>query len=296
MELKEVFGYKGFPRYEHDPRVMYSDLGIGIEIEAERYTAAIGKQANDLDGFLQYWELKPDGSLRNSGIELCSRVLFGADIPRALYVAQPIMEQLDFNWRAGIHVHTDVSSKSVNDLIAIFELYSVLEPLIFAWEGNRREQNNFCVPWYSCNTPLTTFLQLARRASDNKSSASYILSDIQSVGKYTALNVAPITNFGSIEYRHMQSTRDINRILQFVSICSAITRKPETMEAPAGELLSQVGDEELLAEVLGLPFLLEVPNYHRLLWRGVSTSNLIPTLQTDIPVTSLMESDNFPLI
>lgn len=296
MELASMFGYKGFPSYQADERLLYADLGIGIEIEAEGFAERHLRTSREVEDFEQYWTLKPDGSLRNGGIEFCSRVLFGADITKALQMMLPVADGLDFNWRAGIHIHTDVSKYSVNDLLKVFELYCVMEPLLFAWEGNHRETSNFCVPWYSCLTPVTQFVELALRAEREPRNAAGILQAITRVGKYTALNVAPITTQGSIEFRQMQSTPDVDKIINFINLCSAITRKPREMSAPAGDMLSRIGEEAFLTDVMELPFLTEVPNYQGLLWEGIATFNLIPALKKDIKVASLMEVDNFPLI
>lgn len=295
----DIFNYSPAPRYEKAEELLFNDLGIGIEIEAENAGTTFHNKFAHNEEAGAYWQLKPDHSLRNNGIEFCSRILFGVDIPRALNSIHPYLETLTLNWRTGIHIHTDIRDRTVNDLIRIFELYSILEPIIFAWEGNQRDLNNFCVPWRSCNTPLMVFSEAVNKIREGEMSRDYqrhYLNNLQGIGKYSALNIIPLTSFGSLEFRHMQATDNINKILTFVNICSSIVRNGPELDLPAGELLSRVGEEEFINVTTGIPDLLQMPDYPRLLWEGVGTFNLIPTLLTDMKLSELANPTDFPII
>lgn len=275
------------------------DICVGIEIEAEGYDNDAAREfVNHDDG--EYWEVKGDGSLRDRGVEYCSRILLGQEITNALSKVSPSLGRCNINWRAGIHVHVDVRPYNHLQIANIAALYAMLEPLIFAWEGNNRDQSNFCVPWSVCPDPAETLADCVRtiEALDNpdRRSIRAMYRRLVDLGKYSALNLVPITHLGSIEFRLMESTADVNRILDFVNICMAIVKiGAETYETGVVTLLSALGPESFFRNILGgLPNLTSVPEASRLIWQGVSTANILTSIGTvQLPHDSL---ESLPII
>jgi len=85
-------------------------------------------------------------------------------------------------------------------------LYQTVETLLFKFTGDDRDSNIFCVPW-------------------NQSSLSYnIVYNMQQNGpsafrrwqKYSALNLLPIHELGTVEFRHLGGTCDVKKIMQWV--------------------------------------------------------------------------------
>jgi len=290
--IAAIYGMSTAPRYRDDPRVKYSDVGVGIEIEAEDY---------DWDRFptdFSYWNVKEDGSLRNRGVEFCSKILFGQDIVDALEEIQEDLSAVDINWRAGIHVHVDVRSLSANELINVCALYSILEPIIFEWEGNGRADSNFCVPWFVNHTPLVSLGELLHSLQAKGDVDRRDFRGIESLGKYSALNLMPLRSQGSIEFRIMQSTADTNRILEFVNICMAIVREGSQLDTSPLYLVSEVGPTDFLRRTLGMGILADqVRNHNELIWRGIDAANILPALEHDIDLSGNVQStENFPII
>lgn len=290
--IAAIYGMQTAPRYRSDPRVKYSDIGIGIEIEAEGFD--FGDDVSDLS----FWNIKEDGSLRNGGVEFCSKILFGQDITDALAEAEEYLQELDINWRAGIHVHVDVRDLSANELINVCALYSILEPIIFAWEGNNRQDSNFCVPWFINHTPLVSLGELLKSLQTKGDVSRTDFRSIEQLGKYSALNLIPVRSQGSIEFRIMQSTADINRIIEFANICMTIVREGSKLDTSPLYLVSELGPTEFLKRTLGLDILADqVRNHSELIWRGIDAANILPALEHDIDLSRSMQSpDNFPII
>lgn len=265
----------------------HADVGVGIEIELE------GARGQPSDLVTRWWRHVGDGSLRDHGIEFVSQILHGTEIHDALRAVNPYMQTCTASWRCGIHVHADVRSYDINQLSSILSLYCLLEPLLFAWEGNKRDVNNFCVPWYVSPVHLDTFAtQLGTVTSPGSREAVAALSALSNLPKYTALNLNPIPRQGSIEFRFMQTTKDVTKIAAFVRMCQTVVGEGAQLgEDTPLMLLSAEGGDTLLRR-LGLMELTAVENYRELLWRGVSTANFLPILKSPITVDTLVDEFN----
>lgn len=178
-----------------DQRCLYQ-YGIGIEVEAEN-AATINSD---------WWENTEDNSLRNGGIEF--KTHYGTRIchlPEALYELQRVatLKKFSFSERTSVHVHLDVRMMNVEEVRTMFLLYLLFEKALFRFAGQERQSNVFCVPYGEstfCYKP-TSFIALIRDAQ-----------------KYTAINLHTITNFGTIEFRHMRGNVDSEYILTWVYI------------------------------------------------------------------------------
>lgn len=276
------------------PKVINESIKVGIEIEAEGYGAATQRSFSASDAG-QWWQVKPDGSLRSGGVEFCSIILEGKDVAKALTSLEPTLRRCRINWRAGIHVHVNVRDKSVNELINIAVMYSLLEPIIFKWEGNDRHASNFCVPWYVASDPVETLANCVNRINNlsnpTPSEVSNSLRELRNLGKYSALNLIPITSFGTIEFRMMESTKDISKIMQFVNLCAGIVDAgTKTADTGALSLLSGLGPKDFFTQILGnISAIFEVADREALVWQGVATANALLPIAND---TSLIKKPN----
>ena len=239
---------------------------VGIEIEQE-----FDNNQPDLTLRSEYWQTKRDHSLRNVGIEYVTKILAPSDVPKAIEQVLPYISRGLDSWRAGIHVHIDARDLSEQELWRLGMLYAILEPLIFMWEGNGRDHSRFCVPWYNASKGVASVM--AGIMSDSPRKAGDML---HKYGKYSALNLLPITSFGSVEFRHMQTTTDPARIMKYVMLCHCIVEASKRDINPLLEL-STLGAEQFVSDILfgKCDFLKEVNDYEGLLWQGTDTSNLI---------------------
>lgn len=267
MPLGKEFN-TGLPHsFKEHPKVLYKDLGTGIEIETEGF--------NNIPNF-SLWKVDRDGSLRD-GVEFISTVLHGKGVVDALEEVRNPLANSTPSWRCAVHVHIDIRDLEWDQLVSVCTLYAMLEPAIFEWEGNGRETSRFCIPWESNPDPIPRLMELMkdrqegpRRPRPRRHIADYC--------KYSALNIAPITYQGTIEFRHMQTSTSIDRILQYVNLCSSIVR--EGANVPSDELLqllSEHGPQGFLIDRVGkgVSVLAGVEGVETLLWRGIEIANLI---------------------
>lgn len=182
-----------------------SELGIGIEVEVENHHV----KANPND---YVWHGTADGSLRNGGLEYVSK-----PIPASwgsIAIQELLGQCLDeneccFSPRTSIHVHInmqDVETEVVEDIIL---LYSVFEKLFFRFTGRGRVKNIYCVPLTDTNC-LNSLLNVGF----NNARGSW--------SKYSALNLLPIAEYGTIEFRHMHGTFDAKKVSIWIRLLTTL--------------------------------------------------------------------------
>ena len=197
-----------------------STMNVGIEVEVENYVAK--KRPSDI------WTSTADGSLRNSGVEWVSRPHEARYSPFALNeLLGSCMDETSccFSPRTSIHVHVNMQEVDETAVQAIVLLYSVFEKLFFKFTGRGRIKNIYCVPLIDTDC-LTHFM------TRNLHSGRALWS------KYAALNLLPISEYGTIEFRHMHGTFDAKKVSIWIRM---ITKLCEYVIANQDEVVSMLG-------------------------------------------------------
>ena len=142
--------------------------------------------------------IENDGSLRNGGKEF---LLPPSKLKQLSTLFEEFHGRLEirgeaFSARTSTHVHVNClycTEEQVRDLLY---LYAIFEPLAFAYVGEDRRENIHCMPLWSTNMP--NHYALATRFIHQK------------WHKYTALNLLPLNELGTVEFRHLYGTKDVN--------------------------------------------------------------------------------------
>lgn len=191
MKVRELFGLS---HVSPQPQLV---MGVELEIENTR--------ASDFAGF----GCVEDGSLRNSGYEFVSRPftkdmqmtyfkgLHGAILPRTAGIPM-------FSPRTSIHVHANCLDLDVEQAKAMVLWYSLFEPVFFSMVDQLRSNSVFCVPLDQTVMPgmLCRTLKFC----------------VQGWSKYTAFNIKPLGEKGTIEFRHMHGHNDAQLHEEWLSI------------------------------------------------------------------------------
>ena len=191
------------PKYSLVDKATY----LGIEVEVENVRSY--KNTNPM------WSIKDDGSLRNNGREFVTPPIRAWRVEHALtdLLTSQLNPDIDFSERTSIHVHMNIRTLTPKQLETFLLTYLMFEKVIFNWVGKTREQNIFCNPIYS-TSDLHDF--------------STIFQDFNPYhfnwNKYTALNLEPIKNFGTVEFRHLYGTSDIKTIMTWINIILSLKR------------------------------------------------------------------------
>lgn len=199
-------------------------LLMGVELETENADPDPLYYQQRLNPSL--WLVDRDGSLRggDTAYEFKSApTKMGHLLPelQAFFATTGFTEQ-NYSDRCSIHVHTNVTDFTQDNLAVLALVYSVVEDVLFHFintfhwnktpEGACRDTNIYCVPWSCCwmHTRLVKKLFQAPQ----KGLARWV--------KYTALNFLPITDRGSIEWRHLHGTADMEKITIWLNVIGAL--------------------------------------------------------------------------
>lgn len=180
-----------------DPNMPEPNRFVGIEVEVERVAPDRGLVNPDLVMVTE------DGSLRNNGLEYVTH-------PTPANKAMAVLEHLyaglrptaDFTPRTSIHVHVNARDLTVGQLRSIIQVYLACERMLYRWVGGKRAKSIFCVPLLDTN--LVGGLLPNFEASNPMAGFNWL--------KYSGLNLLPLRDKGTIEFRHLYGTRDLKTI------------------------------------------------------------------------------------
>jgi hypothetical protein len=187
------------------------DFGVELEIEGENLPA----------GNIQGWRVHVENSLRGKN----GRIVQGdenlPDTPReyVTYGAVPFTSleaslktlyakltkegtKVDLSPRGSTHFHVNFVNNTFRDIFGFVLAYAIVEPVLIRFCGQHRNGNLFCLPCYETGDVPEFFKKLQPIFDRNTDLRGWPSEGTgASRGKYSALNLDPLTKFGSIEIR-----------------------------------------------------------------------------------------------
>lgn len=196
------------------------DVGIEIEVEGER-----------LPRTDKYWKMEADGSLRNDP-ESMEYVLAK---PSTLDQARIALKYLNVMYnkhdtivhdsvRAGVHVHINVQELNIIELYNFMTVYIILEDLLTKYCGEFREGNLFCLR----SGDAEYLLMMLAKAAQTKRFNMLVTDDL----RYASMNVKALGTYGSLEFRAMRGTRDLDTIYKWAEILLNLREVAKTFTDP----------------------------------------------------------------
>lgn len=187
---------------------------LGIELEYERTRMMYGTLNKILRNDGVPWTAVADHSLRgDDAVEVKSaRPMLPVEVERELPTLMIRAKDWTVNKRTGLHVHLDIGHTTHDNLVNLLCIYALLEPVVFAAAGGERSANPYCVPWYKDGYVVKQML----RACDLKEPNN--LSYLELVGKYSALNLRTVWQYGTIEFRHLPNTHDTSLVMSWIDL------------------------------------------------------------------------------
>lgn len=237
------------PSFSPDNRwVLPTDL-VGLEFEYE------GVENPNLPShtYADFFAYHEETSLKDHGAEyVFAAPLFGSDIFNAVtwLVEYAVENKWKCTKRTGIHVHLDVRDLEVPQLAGLTILYAALEPILYKWVGDGREASHFCLPLYSADDALYRTCTIIRSAlMDDEKGSLNALQQAENYHRYAGFNLHALAKFGSIEFRHLQTTHDLQRIWDWInmlmSLKAAALRLP-TSDGAVIKMMEKFGVVETL--------------------------------------------------
>lgn len=226
------FGVGRYNNWEVDPNNnewVLPKQPIGVEIEIEGVTPEAVNKFGEYQGKSYNWDPKQDGSLRNNGIEFITRHqgLGGQRLSLALEQFFSFAQDKKKYWkpseRTGIHIHLDVRDL---DLYTSFRklliTYMIFEKPIFEFIGGDRRNNIFCLPMYKAQADLDNIGRLFLKAAANNEVTWQTLC--KEFNRYSALNLQALASFGTFEFRHLQTTLERTKIVDWINIIQSLKK------------------------------------------------------------------------
>jgi hypothetical protein len=140
----------------------------------------------------------------------------------------------------------NVQDCTVAEVKSMALLYQIFERLLFNYVGNERGENIFCVPWYTSGmTPL-----FVNKLTNNFDGVA------RNWQKYSALNLLPMRDKGTIEFRHLHGTCDVQYIMRWIRLITSMRSyaKKMTYKALTNTLLAMntvSNYDQFIADVFG---------------------------------------------
>lgn len=202
------------------------NLLLGCELEIERCPYNGGTYEEILKGL--GWNITTDNSLRGDNIQ---RAGTAGEIAGHAYefVSEPMQQSTllhslreffrktefsarNYTDRTSVHIHVNCLDLTYDQLSSVALLYTVVEEVLFKFVGNNRENNIYCIPWYMCRLNYDIVAKMEANSIDT----------IRRWQKYTALNLLPIHSQGTVEFRHMHGTADIDKLTTWINLIGSI--------------------------------------------------------------------------
>lgn len=197
MTIREMFGV-------HSTVQPTNHFIAGMECEIEDLASVHEDLQNNNN-----WQITQDGSLRNNGHEFISKPLGKEELLKQFDILQnSIKYQCDdvtvrFSPRTSTHVHVNCLDLDEKQVHSIVMWYALFEPIFFLLVAPARSYNIHCV-----GLDQTILSEFYKRK----------LPDLfRRWSKYTALNLLPLSKYGTIEFRHMEGTDDMEKMTMWLN-------------------------------------------------------------------------------
>lgn len=246
---------------------------MGIEIEVE------GK---NLPGFLNdsIWRVDKDGSLKGESYEYVTPlpvslegVKAALDYLKEAYKANKTVVYESV--RAGVHVHQNVQNLTLKQLFTFIISYYVLEDVLVEWCGENRVGNHFCLRTRDAEYVLFKLLDAVEKRKLGGLKTDNI--------RYSSLNVCSLFKYGSIEFRAMRGTGNLDDIYTWASVINDIYNASLKFSDPLEVVLSvcNIGESTLLKKLLPNTFknFIGIRDYEHMIREGARRVQMVAFAQ-----------------
>lgn len=198
--VAEIFGMRD---------IKSGDLGIEIETEAP--------QPGYIVPAIKGWTHKPDGSLRDYGVEYITKEPIKIDSltehlktwKTSLGLIHGTFNNLSVS--TSVHVHLNVQGLTPLQVLNFYLTAILFENVMSKYAGPDREGNLFCLRTVDAENIYERIKRSAKRAVTEKD----LLASFNPTGQpklYTNIHTVPIKQLGTVEFRVMRGTTDVIEI------------------------------------------------------------------------------------
>ena len=214
---------------------------LGIEIEME------GDDLPDVDDV--YWKTERDGSLRDGKEYVLKAPVSLEETSAALLSlkAELTDSKPSFSFRTSVHVHLNVQEMTHKEICSLIYLYYLLEEPLMTYCGRSRKGNRFCLRLQDADGVINNLRLLFNVGME------FAVNNIdQDAVRYSALNIASLPKYGSLEFRAMEGNIDINRLNIWLLAITKLKKAATNGLTPIDwyNRMNLLGSKKILEEVL----------------------------------------------
>ena len=228
--VSEVFG--------HPLPSPNKEVFMGLELEVEGWD----EFARVPDRFLDTWNIIPDHSLRNNGIEFVHKApLRGEELSVSVDALSEVLStfsNLSLSHRCSLHCHIDCRDMTVVQIESLYRIYTMLEPALYYVGVKDRYDNIYC-PGLSHATEQVKQSGVCFASRD-------MHRFIRHGCKYTGFNFLPLAEQGSVEIRTHSGTLNGQDVVNWVDILQGITTFAKTQTLDDVKFLSTLLPDEVI--------------------------------------------------
>jgi hypothetical protein len=198
-------------------KLVKGDVGVEVEVEGKNLFEVVNP----------FWKTVDDGSLRGTFPESRAEFVLKSPLPhtKAKEAITKLFDELtkgaalfNFSFRTSTHVHVNITDMNSDELSALIYAYYLLEEPLINYCGKSRRANRFCLRLFDAEGMLQI---INSQIKDHFSGISFVAED--SV-RYAALNMAAIYKYGSVEFRGMRGTSEVDVLHKWVDMLMSLKK------------------------------------------------------------------------
>lgn len=209
-------GYAGIGPNAKDPDM----FGVEIELEGRKV------KTSDPD-IATYWGQHADNSLRiNPKFADSQTVEYVFQQPLNMKETEKALKMLFKylnskgvvvfdSYRTSIHVHVNCANDPVRTVVNFITLAMIFDELFVSQNGQTRIGNNFCLRTRDAEGQIGDLIQSITHYGDP-------CSAFNKNNRYSSVNLASLSKFGSIEFRSLECTTDMDRVMHWIGTIQAM--------------------------------------------------------------------------
>lgn len=209
---------------------------FGVEVEVE----GVG-----LPEHVDAFKVVREGSLRPVDGEQGKEYVFARPYPleKSLACLEALREELNlsrfvqFSERTSIHVHVNVTDLTMNEWFTFLFLWVLFEEAMIDYCGEERKGNLFCLSSRDAEGLVFTLDRCAREGH-----IQYLDDEV----RYSAINTAATNKYGSLEFRSMRGTMDMDVLTCWLTTLASLRKAAQEFGSPAVLIDKALNDEEFI--------------------------------------------------
>lgn len=190
---------------------------------------------------------------------------------------------------SGVHVHVNVQDYTVREMFTFITGYFALEELLMTYCGPHREGNHFCLRAKDAEWIVYELIYSVKNRNFNNLQNDNI--------RYCSLNVCSLFKYGSLEFRGMRGTGNLELIYEWTEILDQIKKSCLEFKSPAElmNFLHASNEDTFINRLLGpkRKHFTNISNANRIVREGV---RIIQPLAYCVDWSTFKETNNNPFV